>query len=197
MKKLILATIVMVGAITTGAYALNGNDQHKIMQNHETMNHKNTQMKGISLTEAGNDAFGTIQEVIRKLESNPNTDWSKVNIEALRKHLADMQDMTLNVEVISQKNIPNGIETVIKATTPRAHKALKRVFIAHPSQLKKETGWDMKVKMVNKNFIIKVTTSKKDEINKIRGLGYIGLMAYGAHHQPHHWMMANGINPHM
>ena len=195
MKKFIFTTAIIAGVATTGVYALNGNTQHKLMQNQEMMNHM--QMRMSPLSEAGNDAFGTIQEVIRKLESNPNTDWSKVNIEALRAHLADMEDMTLNVEILSQTNILNGVKTIIKATTARAYKALKRVFKAHPNQLKKETGWNMTIVEKNKDFIIKATTSNKNEINKIRGLGYIGLMAYGAHHQPHHWMIANGKNPHM
>ena len=158
------------------------------------MNHMTKDSK-ITLTEAGNDAFGSIQEVIKKLNDDPNTDWSKVNIEALRAHLSDMQDMTLNIKIISQKNIPNGVEVTIKATTPRAYGALKRVFKAHPKQLKKETGWDMKVEEKDKNFTMRILTSKKNEIDKIRGLGYIGIMAYGAHHQPHHWMMANSKKP--
>jgi hypothetical protein len=41
-----------------------------------------------------------------------------------------------------------------------------------------------------------VTTTKPDEVAKIRGLGYIGILATGAHHQAHHWAMARGINPH-
>ena len=31
----------------------------------------------------GPDAFGTIQEIVRMLEADPATDWSKVNIGAL------------------------------------------------------------------------------------------------------------------
>ena len=39
----------------------------------------------------------------------------------------------------------------------------------------------MVVEEKNKSFIIKAITSKKNEIDKIRALGYIGLMAYGSH----------------
>jgi len=196
MKKFILAAVTLASVVTTGAYALEGNNQHTSTQMHTKGMSHTSQDTEKALTEAGNDAFGTIQEVIKKLESDPNTDWSKVNIEALRAHLSDMQDMTMNIEVLSQKNIPNGMEATIKATNPRAYEALKRVFMAHPDQLKRDTGWDMKVEESNQKFTIKTTTSKENEINKIRGLGYIGLMAYGAHHQPHHWMMATGKNPH-
>ena len=35
-------------------------------------------------TMPGQEAFGTIQEIVRILEADPATDWSKVNIGALR-----------------------------------------------------------------------------------------------------------------
>ena len=45
-------------------------------------------------TMPGQDAFGAIQEIVRILEADPKTDWSKVNLEALRQHLIDMKDVT-------------------------------------------------------------------------------------------------------
>src|SRR4051794_21173706 len=46
-------------------------------------------------TLAGQEAFGTIQEIVRNLEADPKTDWSRVNIAALREHLIDMHEVTL------------------------------------------------------------------------------------------------------
>ena len=63
-------------------------------------------------------------------------------------------------------------------------------------QMKAETGWDMQVENIDNVFTLTVTTPIPDEVVKIRGLGYIGLMAYGNHHQPHHWAIATGNNPH-
>jgi len=147
-------------------------------------------------TEAGNDAFGTIQEIITLLSNDPDTNWKEVNIEALRRHLVDMQDMTINVNVLSQKPIPNGLLAIVEPTTPRAAKALARVMKAHPAQLANETGWTMQVDQRGRQYALTTTTENPQEVDKIRGLGYIGLMAYGMHHQPHHWMMATGKNPH-
>jgi hypothetical protein len=45
-------------------------------------------------TLAGQDAFGAIQEIVQILQSDPKTDWSKVNISALRQHLIDMNEVT-------------------------------------------------------------------------------------------------------
>ncbi|MCK5895793.1 MAG: hypothetical protein KAG20_03245 [Cocleimonas sp.] len=148
------------------------------------------------LTEAGNDIFGTIQETIKKLDANTNTDWSKVDLEALRQHLIDMKHFTVDVEVISKKDTKKGMEIVIKPTTKAANKALSRAMSAHPEMLKSETGWTMKAKTEGNTFRLNVTTDTPPEVARLRGLGYIGVMALGNHHQIHHWMMASGANPH-
>ena len=46
-------------------------------------------------TMPGQEAFGTIQEIVRILDADPTTDWSKVSIGALREHLIDMDDVTM------------------------------------------------------------------------------------------------------
>jgi len=162
---------------------------------HAAMMGNNTATTPVVLTESGTDPFATLQEVITALEANPGTNWEKVNIEALRLHLVEMQDMTINVDV-KQQYIDNGFQAVVTPTTNRAVKSLTRVLSGHPAQMKAETGWDMQVQNNNGVFTLTVTTKKVHDIAKIRGLGYIGVMAYGNHHQPHHWAIASGDNPH-
>ena len=53
-------------------------------------------------TMPGQEAFGTIQEVVQILEADPTTDWSKVNIAALREHLIDMNEVTLRAVATEQ-----------------------------------------------------------------------------------------------
>lgn len=158
---------------------------------HILAQHHNTSGKA-PLTMPGNEIFGTIQEVVKKLESNPNTDWSKVDLEALRQHLLDMKAFTEEVKVISQKPVKSGIEIRVEPETERAVGALRRLFKMHPLMLKKEKGWDMSTQQNNNQYIIRVTTNSNSEIEKIRALGYIGILAEGAHHQIHHWMIATG-----
>jgi len=181
---------------------------HMENMNHSDMNHTsgmehNTNSDEYSiaknshsvLTEAGTDPFAVIQEAIALLEANPDTDWSAVNIETLRLHLIEMQDMTLNVTV-EQQPINFGFQAVITPTTSRALQSMSQVLSAHPAQMKEETGWDMMVTNNNGIFTIAVTTDQLQDVDKLRGLGYIGIMAYGSHHQPHHWAVALGGNPH-
>ena len=145
------------------------------------------------LTMPGNEIFGTIQEVIHKLEADPNTDWSKVNLEALRQHLLDMKAFTEEVDVVGKKPIANGVEIHVRPQTKRAEGALERLFSIHPKMLKQEKGWNMTAKQNgNQLWTITCTTKKPSEVKKIRALGYIGLLAEGSHHQLHHWMIATG-----
>jgi hypothetical protein len=168
---------------------------HHANMNHAAMMSNNTAATPVILTESGTDPFATLQEVIAALEANPGTNWEKVNIEALRLHLVEMQDMTINVAV-KQQHIDNGFQAVVTPTINRAVKSLTRVLSGHPAQMKAETGWDMQVQNNNGVFTLTVTTDNVKDVAKIRGLGYIGVMAYGNHHQPHHWALVSGGNPH-
>ena len=168
---------------------------HHANMNHAAMMGNNTATTPVVLTESGTDPFATLQEVITALEANTGTNWEKVNIEALRLHLVEMQDMTINVDVKHQY-IDNGFQAVVTPTTNRAVKSLTRVLSGHPAQMKAETGWDMQVSNNDDIFTLTVVSKKAHEVAKIRGLGYIGVMSYGNHHQPHHWAMASGENPH-
>jgi len=148
------------------------------------------------LAQPGNDVFGAIQEAVRKLEADPTTDWKKVNLEALRQHLIDVRHFTEDVEIVAQKPIDKGIEFTVRATTPVAIPALDRAFNAHPKALKAETGWDMTAAKDKDKYKLQITTSDATQLDKLRGLGYIGIMAMGNHHPLHHWALAKGQSPH-
>ena len=53
-------------------------------------------------TQAGQGAFAAIQEVVEILAADPKTDWSKVNIDALRQHLVDMDNVTLSANMVAE-----------------------------------------------------------------------------------------------
>jgi hypothetical protein len=81
-------------------HAMPGHDQMPGMMQHRqqmmgTHGGHAARMAGTTPTLPGQDAFGTIQEIVRMLDADPKTDWSKVNLEALRQHLIDMNDVTL------------------------------------------------------------------------------------------------------
>ena len=82
--------------------ATNGNGMQPRGGMHGGMNHHGM-MGGIS--SPGQAAFGAIEEIVQKLEADPATDWSKVNIGALREHLIDMNEVTLRADAGSARSI--------------------------------------------------------------------------------------------
>ena len=145
-----------------------------------------------TLTQPGNSMFGAIKEVLRQLEADPNTDWKKVNLEALRQHFLDIRHFTEDVEIITQKPLDKGIEIIVRATTPAAIPALDRAFSTQPKVLKSETDWDMTASKDKDKYKLRVTTGDASKVDKLRGLGYIGIMAVGNQHPALHWALAKG-----
>lgn len=141
-------------------------------------------------TMPGQDAFGTIQEIVHILESDPKTDWSKIDLEALRQHLIDMNDVTLKSDA-KTATVEGGI-TVTVTGAGRAINAIQRMVPAHTAELNKMNGWRAKAEMLPDGVRVTVTAGDPTQIIRIRGLGFVGLMVSGAHHQPHHLAMAKG-----
>ncbi len=140
-------------------------------------------------TMPGQEAFGTIQEIVQILQNDPTTDWSKVNIAALRQHLIDMNEVTLRA-VATERMFDNGIEIAVTGEG-RTLEAIKRMVPAHVNELR-EIGWNAKSDELPNGIKLTVTASEAQPLPKIKALGFMGIMVEGSHHQPHHLMIAMG-----
>ena len=143
-------------------------------------------------TMPGQDAFGAVQEIVRILEADPKTDWSKVNLEALRQHLIDMSEVTLKADAVT-KPIDGGIEVTVTGTG-RTVEAIQRMVPAQAHQVDQThlNGWSAKTEPLPNGVLLTVTAGDPQQVQHIRGLGFIGFMASGSHHQAHHLAMAKG-----
>jgi hypothetical protein len=160
------------------------------MTDHDRMH--NPQL-GSSPTLPGQDAFGAIQEIVRILEADPKTDWSKVNIEALRQHLIDMNEVTLHAAAV-QRDLSDGIEIAVTGEG-RTLDAIKRMIPAHIAVLR-ELGWTVKIEELSNGIKLTVMATETQSLTKLRALGFMGILVQGSHHQPHHLMMALGQHVH-
>ncbi|MBI3351643.1 MAG: hypothetical protein HY036_03610 [Nitrospirae bacterium] len=145
----------------------------------------------------GQDAFGAIQEIVQILEREPNTDWNKVDLEKLRQHLIDMNEVILRSEVKSRQ-IPSGLSMEIIGKG-RTEEAIQSMVVPHTAILNEMPQWLAEVEKVPGGVHLIVKTKDPNDsktLAKIRGLGFIGLLVQGAHHQPHHLAMAKGENAH-
>ena len=149
-------------------------------------------MHGASMTPTlpGQDAFGAIQEIVRILDADPKTDWSKVDLEALRQHLIDMNEVTLHADG-APKQIDGGLEIAVTGSG-RTLVAIQRMIPAYAQMANGYDGWSAKASELPNGELLTVTATNPKEVQHIRGLGFIGLLASGSWHQPHHLAMAKG-----
>jgi hypothetical protein len=149
-------------------------------------------------TSPGQAAFGAISEVVRMLEADPNTDWSKVNVEALRQHLIDMDEMTMRSEV-AQRAVPGGIQIDVTGTG-RTLDAVRRIAVSHTTMLDQSAEFHATATEIPSGARITITAKDSTDVKlvaRIRGLGFAGLMTEGDHHASHHLALARGdASPH-
>ncbi len=144
-------------------------------------------------TQSGQSAFAAIQEIVQILESDPHTDWSKVDIEALRQHLIDMNNVTLAADVKSEP-IDGGMRFIVTGTETVAG-SIRRMTSAHAATMDGFGGWHFTAKEIDGGAILEVRVPAQD-MSKLKALGFIGVMTRGMHHQEHHLMLARGEHPH-
>jgi hypothetical protein len=128
---LALLLLIATGAVLAASAIVRGQDRSHM----EHAQHMQGMHGGEAVvpTHPGQEAFGTIQEIVRILEADPDTDWSKVNIGALREHLIDMDDVTLRAHA-SERALANGIEIAVTGEG-RTLGAIKRMVPAHTREL--------------------------------------------------------------
>jgi hypothetical protein len=141
----------------------------------------------------GQDAFGAVAEVVRMLDADPRTDWSKVDLERLRQHLIDMNEVVLRSQV-TQTPVPGGLTMDITGSG-RTEQAIRSMVVPHATELDRLPSLAARAEVIPGGVRLTVTSrTAGDEkaVARLRGLGFIGLLTVGGHHGPHHLAMARG-----
>ena len=144
----------------------------------------------------GQGAFGAMAEVVRVLEVDPATDWSKVDMERLRQHLIDMDEVVLRASVKATQ-VPGGLAMDVTGEG-RTARSIRAMVIPHAAELDGMPAWSAKAEPIPGGVrLIVVARDPGDAktVARIRGLGFAGLLVQGGHHGPHHLAMAKGEMP--
>jgi len=142
---------------------------------------------------AGQDAFAAIAAVVAVLEADSTTDWSKVNIGALRQHLIAMNDVTLGA-TSAQTAVTGGARMDVTGDG-RVAESIRALLRAHAPQLEALGLYRATVTEIPRGARLTVTASDPGDVTtvaRIRGLGFSGLLTLGAHHAEHHVAIARG-----
>ena len=149
---------------------------------------------GVLPTEPGESVFATVQEIVALLEADPRTDWSRVDIDALRTHLIDM-DLAATRAVVRREPLPGGLRLTIGGDA-RTLAAVGRMVPAHAAFMDGTRGWRFESGRSAEGVVLTVTGDDDADAVRIRALGYMGLLAMGGHHQAHHLALATGAPVH-
>ena len=206
MKKIIISTIVAstvlvtAGFVTSNFHFNSANAQAKMdhsNMDHSTMNHdqmssNDTQTPAQSGTpiEPGQGAFASVAEIVAMLTNDPATDWDKVDINALREHLIDMDELILKASATTKVHADKIVFTV--TGTGRTLQAIRTMVPAHSGVLDKTTAWNVVGEATDTGAIMTISSKNQIALKVVKALGFYGVMATGAHHQPHHLAMAKG-----
>jgi hypothetical protein len=145
-------------------------------------------------TQVGQAAFAAIAEVVRILEADASTDWSKVNLEALRQHLRDM-DLVLMRSRVAQSAVEGGVRLEVTGEGEVVD-AIRRMLHSHGSALEGDLPVRTAIAHHAEGLVLTVTAKDAADaafVARLRALGFAGLLVTGDHHGPHHVMIARGM----
>ena len=151
------------------------------------------EMAGNAPMMPGQDAFGAIAEIVRILDADPATDWTKVGIERLRQHLIDMNEVVLR-SVVKQTPVSGGLAMEITGTG-RTEQAIRAMVVPHAVELDRLPTFSARTGSIPGGVRLTVVAKNTDDakaVARIRGLGFAGLITEGSHHQAHHLAMVKG-----
>ena len=161
--------------------------------NHTGMDHAVTAAETMP-KEPGQSSFAAIQEIVTILDADPKTDWSKVDIEALRQHLIDMSNVTLLARVQTAAAADGMIFSV--SGDGKVKDSIRRMTAGHEDAMNGVSNWRFVAEPTSSGANLTVIPPDQASAVKLRALGFIGIMARGMHHQEHHLMIAKGLSPH-
>ncbi|MEW9919956.1 hypothetical protein AB2B41_10090 [Marimonas sp. MJW-29] len=193
--SLIAALLVSSGAAAQHAQHQSGHHSGH-SEHHQGVQHGQHQSPGnlSAPRETGQDAFAALSEVVTLLSNDPDTDWSKVDMDGLRAHLLDMDRLTMSAQADTLVE-PDRVRFVVTGEGDVAG-SVQRMVSAHGGMLAEETGWEVTTEITVNGAEMVIVPGDASGLARVKALGFFGVMTVGAHHQVHHLAIAQGRDPH-
>ncbi len=195
MRQIVFLVLIAATALGAPAYA-QGGMTHTTGMTH-TPGREHPGVSASQPTQGGQAAFATVSEIVKILQADSTTDWTRVDLEALRQHLIDMDAVTMRAHV-TQVQVPGGITMQITGDAAVAA-AIRRLVGSHAPMLQASSGWRTSTAPITGGLRFTVAATDPADataVARIRGLGFIGLMVQSDHHTRHHLMIARGATAH-
>ena len=189
LKPVKVVAVVGVALLVFGAVKLIGNKHNPDAINHAMAGHGASVLK-----EGGQSTFAAIIEVISVFEADDKTDWDAVDIDGLRSHLLDMNDLVINTNAVTQVLNDKQIRYEITANGGNdSLGAIHRMVQAHSRFIEQSRGWDIEASTHDSGATVTITSDNDTDLVRLKALGFYGFMSLDSHHQAHHYQIAMGV----
>lgn len=192
-KPLVVALIALAGAIVAARVPM----PPRVLAQHAPGPHGAPHGHGASPTgvptQPGQQAFATLGEIVTLLDADPHTDWTKVDLERLRQHLVDMDEVVMRTAV-KPVAVPGGLAIDVTGRG-RTEQAIQAMVPAHARELDAMPAYAAKTEPIAGGVRLTVIARRPEDVKavaRLRGLGFAGLLTEGSHHTAHHLEMARG-----
>lgn len=187
MKHSMFSILFLICTLNSHAFAEDA--PANVYQHKPEMQHGDMQAEALP-AETGQSAFTAIQEIVAKLGADPATNWTNVNIEALRQHLIDMNAVTLSAAVQTE-SLADGRKFSVSGEG-QVVSSIQRMLSGHAATMNGKDGWTFFSEITSNGGAMVVKPPKAADMAELDGLGFIGILTMGMHHQEHHWMIVRG-----
>ncbi len=181
----ILAAVLLVA----GGFALLGAKHDPGSAGHSMANHGEGKLK-----EGGQSTFAALIEVVNVFEADAKTDWAAIDIDGLRSHLLDMNDLVINTNAVTEVVDGNTIRfNVVTNGGVDSLGAIHRMVQAHSRFIEQSRGWKIAHATNDSGATVTITANDASDMVRLKALGFYGFMSLDSHHQAHHYQIAMGV----
>ena len=187
LSKVITIASVFIAIAAVSSLAVDNHKGGAKSMNHGGAGHSSANQP----LEGGQSQFSALIEIVSILENDEKTDWSSVDIDALRSHLLDMNHLMLNSSATTTASGKDQIQYTVTGntlSTPSIH----RMAAAHSKFIEQSRGWSITSSLTENGAIIQIKADDSTIINRLQALGFYGFMSLDSHHQAHHLQIAMG-----
>ncbi|MEE9335130.1 MAG: hypothetical protein V3U65_13660 [Granulosicoccaceae bacterium] len=188
-KSVIILSIATVAMLIVGGWQLSTSNHGSGGSGHAMTVHRNGMLE-----EGGQSIFAALSEVISVFEADDKTDWNAIDIDGLRSHLLDMNDLMTHTHSVTDVVGGNRIRFNVVANGGNdSLGAIHRMAKAHSQFIQASRGWKITAATNDSGATIDIVVNEEADLMRLKALGFYGFMSLDSHHQAHHYQMAMGV----
>jgi len=123
-------------------------------------------------------SLAVLAGLVARLEADPSTDWRRVDLEVVRRHLADLERVTLAAEVRAEE-LPGGVGLTVTGPDPASVAAIQRLLPERAARLAEARRWRVTTATLPEGLRVEIRSLDPREAGRIRALGLAGLLVAG------------------